>query len=414
MSKRNWDDEQLESLFKQMPSFKDKRSFQEVMRDSQSPDIERDHTKKILAPFVALAAVMVLSILSASFLMQRDSSEQLALQERSGSEEKEQVESGLDNSDQVSMFNASEETKETADEDSANKFEDTTEGEATQKEYTIETANYTSLNGVYETVENAVYIPIIVETKDATFLPLTVEWQTEAPMNEVVQEIVLEDGIKDETLNLADFLPLKATLSFNDEVKRLTVVLDENHPYNTTGLESAFIDLINTSYEFLGPVTVDIQTNDGKRASFSHLGEIKPFELNSENQPTLYYSYPVAVAELPYAFNGIPTDKDNLQEAIEELKISPSSFDQATVPENVEVLVEENGEQASVTLTNEWDSVIPPIVTIESILHTANTFGFTSVKFNNFPTENISLDLSKPIEAKGHVNVYRYDQWKEE
>lgn len=410
MSKRNWDDDQLESLFKQMPTFKDNRSFQEVMKDNQPPKIEKDHTKKILAPFVALAAVMVLSILSASFLMQRDSSEQLALDGQSGSGDPSRIESKAEGSNEVSMFNSQDDSNETAEIEPEERMADKIEDDVVQEQVTMNTANYTSLNGVYETVENAVYVPIIVETKDATFLPLTVEWQTELPMNEIVQEIVLEDGIKDETLNLADFLPLKATLSFNDIVKRLTVVLDEEHPYDTTGLESAFMELINSSYDFLGPVTVDIQTIDGKRASFSHIGEIQPFELDVKKQPKVYYTYPEAVAELPYAFNGIPTEVENLEKAIEEMKVSPSSFDQATIPDNVELVVEENGEQASITLKNEWDSVIPPIVTIESILHTANSFGFTSVKFNNFPTENVPLDLSNPIEAKGHVNVYRYEQ----
>lgn len=380
MTDNKWNDDQLKSLLKQLPSIKDERDPQRIFTNVQREMKKRRERLWIMPSAASVLVVLIVFIIGNS--MSDNSLWNVNDNESSTVEDRNYT--ALDNSNQE---NAIQEEKSTKD-------------------------RSLSLNRM-SLEKNAVYQEDI-QNKDIFTYPIPdINVQVVVPISIIVDKENDDtrfdrykenmNKLKENQWNLQDYYPYQGNISYDSTSQTITVNAEDDLTGVGASSDGFFHTLVNQQLESIGAKTMKFTKNGkmglvvGERElteiHYEPLDNRGYFLLNAsleENQP-LYVPW-----ESPY---------ENIKKALVEMKKDKPQYGlSASIPEEIEFdQIIENNDRKLLTIQFANDSRLQEnqatIRAIETILLTAKEFHFSAVKFENANLSNVG-DFSFAEEVK--------------
>ncbi|WP_404453223.1 hypothetical protein [Oceanobacillus kapialis] len=194
-----------------------------------------------------------------------------------------------------------------------------------------------------------------------------------------------------------------ATFEIDEQNKQVNVALPDDFSLGGgSSVANMFEDQLSTMFTPYGLEKVVFTNPAG--ISLGQFGTIQELPLNKKNTAYKLYSN-----ENVNMLVQVPLDEyTTIEQALTEMKSGDQSYHVfPTIPEEVEFSIVGQEEQLEITIENAFNFQDNRTATImvESILMTANSFGYDTVKFSNVPDDNLGYyDLSEPLQVPDAVN----------
>ncbi|KUP06240.1 hypothetical protein Q75_08865 [Bacillus coahuilensis p1.1.43] len=379
------EEKQLTKLLKQMPDIEDRRSKEDIYRKIMTKEATTYYRYNWSRPIIGIISLFLLTIVTYNLLAANDSeveySQEDTVESKQFTESSERSLPLVDESEKLNK-DASAENSILLEEESSK------DGE---KAYDI--ANLMDFIQLGTLTENGDVIPITVPImrEETTSINAMVEAAKQS-------NLLLND-------NQLTVLPLTGEFSEIDETTLLyTMGEDENWNVGTAG-ESAFIRLLEQTFEQSEYREIRVENHDGTTPEFSHTGHLPSILM--KDQRLAYYSYPISDK-----FYLIPSFQsfDTIDQAFQSMKEKQNDLMLPTIPSTFEFTLNSNGETLTIT-SQESFSIASLEVSegkrmMESILNTARQFGYSEVIFLNIAeNEWEGYNLLHPIPVPKGPNI---------
>jgi len=394
MNNKDWSDKKIEKILLDMPDIKDTRSKEEVLKKLKLDQITKVPKKKIskwIPAVVAIAALLIFSILLPSML----------------------------NGNNKSMDNASESMKaEDMDLEIENKaLSESTDMKTSVEESASIAADSPSLfmndNGtnyfpaVYKNdVLDGVVFHLGLASDAASNLPVTfilsdeqvVEDFGESELTSLDLYNMYANKLDEEALGFNDYHPYKGKLV--EVTDSITHILPNGHGYDmaSAAMSVYFGTLHDTFYGFK---EINFENEDGTLAEFDQIGQLsEPMQLKNGINQYNYYLFKQEDGN-EYLSPNFALSYETLEKALQEMKIKPNDIYSPVIPESVSFEVDTNSELTKINFLEplDLDSMDPKKVRqlVDGILLTAASFD-KQVQFENVvQVEWNGFDFSKPL-----------------
>ncbi len=407
MKRRKWSDAELEELLKRMPKMIDTRSKIEIYQNISVRTSKRSK-RLFVMPMVATAAALLLFFILAPSLLNWQASEEKSMgdvQNRLMPEQKEEKSSIKSNE---ALDKSAEESEESIGISSYNANNDQ------NKFKTIPAEDYST--AVYEDEINDMEVLIydIPDENVQTLIPISLLVMKQE--NKTKFDLFKENmkNLREEDWGLADYYPLNAELTFDEETHILTVDVHAHHTYSESSATELMLKHVLSDVMIEFNIEKTELMNEGKTGiDFAHLGFQEEFKRDEERSHFAYYFYyPNATKTKPYI---VPYGEKlgSINEAFSAMKENMKEANLvASIPADLNFDAYEDREKQVLTLTFSNDSKIyddqPSTNTIEAILLTAKEFDFQAVKLENTNIEkvgrfNLSETLQVPVAANKQI-----------
>ena len=385
MSKKYFTEEDLESLLREMPKISDHRYRDEIYRSVQErmqeekTEIKR---KRIFWPAVAsLAAMLILIILGSSLLSREDHLTHM----RQNQESQERIVVTQDNQEMAPGAGS-----DTTIVDERLEIFDSL----------IMEANRTAIYQESLTDEEMTITLNIPDQLFQNVIPVSIIVQKENEKTWLDHYLEISAQIDEEELGLAEYYPLQGTLTLEgDDTLKLNLVAKNPYTVGTTSEVMFFRSLDAFRYQGIREVQLFVDNQPG-------------LNLHHEVEPLTVYSI------TPYGRTGFwlyeteqqmfltpgPSVYKTVTETLIEMKNDIATHElKASIPENIQFKVEEEGPQTLVIRFSD-DTILTEepetMYMIEAILLTAKEFGYNEVRFINIRNTHLfGWDFSKTIKV---------------
>ncbi|MCA1030563.1 hypothetical protein LCL95_05845 [Bacillus timonensis] len=375
MKKSEWNDEQLEQLFKQMPSIKDQRSPQDIYQNISSKVKKKKKYTWVFPSLATAAALFIFFIIAPSILnnqesnlsLGQDSSEEGFTQDMKKSEMKDEevAEKGIAPADQAQE----------------NSFAMNEEIQTSFVAWDAPNQQILTYGVPDENAEFIIPVSIIVEERhDINFLERMQE--TLADLNKTI----------DRTVTGLSYSPLwKATFSQGDISDTVTINVPRDFYLSSSTEEEMFKQSIEETFRWNLFENALLYTDGQSGIEMGNTGKVKEIAITPQNKRfyLLYtkegvnqkYLVPIKMAGVKTAV----TFEDAFFSMYNDFEY-PSVTLKRTIPKGVTIenIVVEN-KNRHVTIVFTQDSVLENdeqnILMVESIMLTAKEFGFDTVTF---------------------------------
>ena len=337
MNKEQWDEENLENLFKQAPKVTDHRTKDEVLKrlvdegtfNEQTPQQQKVAQKHIRwTPLVAsIASLLILVLVGSQFIgnnsisLENSSHDEAKMETTSGSMETEAMDSSTERAmvDSFSMDIAAQQTL------------------------------------IYASQLEGVTLFEIGLSDDAQTVPVSF-----LIPNDIVMEKVGKDNptklqlyetfasaIDETALGFSEFHPLKG--SFREEGDILIHTLPEGHQYDassaTIGLYlGALVDTFGDAYK-----EVRLEDANGETIFFDHIGYMnEPVQIQGEDRQYNYFTYPKQDGSY-YLSPNFHMSYNDVTAAFQDMTVEANDIYQTIVLPGVTFNVEDNDDIVNIT-----------------------------------------------------------------
>lgn len=392
MSHDKLDDEKLKKMFSNLPDVQDTRSKDEILsrlnndERLQTEQRKRKSSKRWLPALVAIAALLVLSLLLPSMLRGNESQ--------------------LDIASEKSIMNRDDAA------DVSLKQHASIEESADNEEKAV-LRSFANANGQYsraiypDDIDDSTTFHIGLASDAAASLPVTFvipnrqieeDFDHNKPTN---LELYEQYGTRldEEALGFYDYHPFKG--SFVVEGKSLIHILPEVHGYDTVSATMG-VYLGSLQQTFYGYDEVLFRNEDGTAVEFSQVGEpSEPLPLRSGINHYNYYLFTQEDGREYLSPNFLKT-YESVEEALKAMKESPNDIYKSIVPADINFNVVEENNFTKVIFEERLDlsemNHIEAHQMIDGLLLTAASFDI-QLQFENIVQEEWSnFDFSKPID----------------
>lgn len=190
------------------------------------------------------------------------------------------------------------------------------------------------------------------------------------------------------------------------ENSKVSMKLPENFsPGDGEATYHIFTQLLSVMFSPYGIEKVDLEFENGQGVEFGQMGAIKDLKL--DNIKSNYKVFQASEQSKKFLIP-IPQKESTIEEALMDLKNSNEDFNvHQSIPEDINFTVEEENNQLTIIFSEKLDSLDSEkgVTMIESILMTAKSFGYETVRFNNMLVEQIGpYDVTNPIHVPEAVN----------
>ncbi|WP_172369424.1 hypothetical protein [Sporosarcina jiandibaonis] len=395
-----WDDEKIQKLLQGLPNLHDTRSKEDVLsrikQDNRMQNLTKQKpvrkTKRNYIPaFVAVAVLLVLTLLIPSMLKNNSSNDEASMMVMDkGNNEDMNVFSSDD-----AFENESEEMA--VDEmDQANELNNGIDEENTPSHFAVypdDTAGYTVFHlGLASEAASSIPVTFLIPNSQIK------EDFGDVEPNSLDLYMKYAGKIDEEALGFYDYHPYKGTFSVDGDV--LVQTLPAGHGYDIASgtIETHRGTLQDTFYGFK---EVRFENEDGTPVEFDQVGEpSKPMKLNSGVNRYNYYLFKQSDGQ-EFLSSNFSNSYENLETALQEMKVKPNDIYFPVIPANLKFEVVEKNELTIVKFEKPLDllsmSAKEANQLIEGILLTGASFD-QQIQFENIlQTEWNGFNLSEPL-----------------
>ncbi|RIW27994.1 hypothetical protein D3H55_22325 [Bacillus salacetis] len=387
MKKNNLDETEIEHLLKEMPSFKDSRSRDEIYQAVKKAEGGKKSKTWGYPALAAIAAVLILALItpsifnsfkqpgyenSASDMAVEESAESGSAQKKFGDIQDKSFDAGSagvdeaeNHTEQSSMLNAAAVEKINVYEEDLQQYDVFTFGLAAPDAF-------------------AVPVSVLVKKQESD------DWL--GKFEEVSGEI------PETAWGFNEYLPLPGSFIKDEETNELVYTVSKEEQENlSSGSEDLLYDSISMSLETSVFEKIRLKTPEGSVPTFSHLGEIseikKPVDSNNG-----YYKYTLENGEV-YLVPGEET-YETIEDALGAMKTSPGSFYEPVIAKDIEISLTAEGSNLTVSFNEglTLEDTLESRLLIEGILMSAKEFDFKAVLFDNIESPQMKdFDFSRPV-----------------
>jgi hypothetical protein len=394
MTDKQWDDKKIEDLLSSMPDIKDDRSATEVLARLKHDERLRSTQRKIFArripipAFVAVAALLVLSLLLPSMLQSNDSIMTMDAESQPASIERENK----------LMQNSTEESEVAADNaaDSGTFFEASMGAEShvvLQQELQDIRPFQIGLTHAAELIPVTFLIP---EQRIRTDFPKG-EPDSVTMYNKYATEIPETD------LGFDEYHPYKGEITLEDDVVIHTIPAEHNYDMSSSTEGIYLGSIVETFTDHKKFKSVD---TNGNPAEFSHTGRIETMQLDDEKIPKPYYKYTMPSGRF-YLVPAGGSSEVTVIGALALMKEQSSHNFESVVPTSVTYDVHLEDEVAVITFKDLLDltklDTVQATAMIEGFMLTAMDYQMSvkleNVVQSNFGNYDLTSVLPKPVGA---------------
>ncbi|QSS98507.1 GerMN domain-containing protein [Pontibacillus sp. ALD_SL1] len=392
----------IKDLLKSMPDVEDRQSSEDLYRKisaKRNNELQRQSKRKKLATVwgvgVASAAAIILFLFAALPSMQQEqsydtsSSEESVETSRDQAEARDQTKNEIDRSSESNVKKDESSSPETAEAS----FHDSMATESSLISRVV-TKNENELNAIaaFGDLQGQYVVPV-------TFSVLKESNTMEQLYNS------LEGSFKEDEWGVKGYQFASVSFDINQEegIVLVNFPVDYDFPESSTQ-ENIFIMSLKVMFGPLDVNTIKLETDGEPGINLGNNTGLEEIDISGEFLYKLY-----TPQKGPRLFISIPVNQGStVEEALKELKVDETAFSiEGTIPHSVDIEdVKIDGELLEVNM-NGGDNIDDQqvITMIESILMTAKQFGFTQVKFNNLPKDEVGMyDLSQAISVPYSVN----------
>lgn len=404
MKKEQWNEENLESLFKQAPKVTDHRTKDDVLKrlidegafNEPSPQKKTEvvNNKGIRwSPLIAsIASLFILVLIGSQFIgNQSVSMDDYANEETAFSVEEKSADNAIQNSESENAMIKS----------------------ASMDMMAQQTVVFESQ------LTDAILFEIGLAGDDAESVPVSFLISNEL----VSKKINIENPTKlqlyetfapliDETsLGFAEYHPFKGTFREDGEKLIHTLPSDQTYDISTAAISNyigALVDTFGDAYK-----EVQVENDKGEIIYFEHIGKMEePILLQDESTQYNYFTYQKRDGSI-YLSPNFRMSYTNVKEAIENMTTEANDIFQTAILPEVTFSVKEKADVVTIkfdtVLDLEMYDSFEAMRMIEGILLTAASFD-KQVKFENIVQQQWSgYDFTKPIEKPIAANLMYYN-----
>lgn len=387
MERKEWTDEQLEELLKQMPKVRDNRDSNELYRAISIKVNKKKRTGWII-PSLATAAALALLVMLVPNIANWDSAADLG-----------------DSNESNSMEFANKEMEPVAEDNVSFRANDNENKDAVSEQVLERTAVYQDdLDGkellVYaipdRNAQNIVPVSILVSKDD------TKSW--------FEQWLETMPKLSEEEWGLADYYPLNGTWKINREKREVIFDVPEDHQYGWgSAAEENFKNSIEQTFRYSNEIDKITFKTAGNSGIVLGNDELQQIELNSAKSSVRPYYLLFVENQMHPLFIPYGEPLANLEETFAAMKKSIDTHGlQPTIPAEIQIdsINSQNdtltvliGDKSTISQTPEM------VYAIEAFLLIAKDSGYKKVEIKKTGVENIGpFRLNQAIDVPEGAN----------
>ena len=418
MSNNKWSEQEIKQLLSQVPKLQDTRSKEDVLKrlqqDSRLANDSQKTRKSWIPPVVAVAALITLTLLGATFI--NKSNMDIAFESNEQSAKSTAMDNDTSEESKTSIMVKEEAVAETAEgtvsyDGASNKA--SSESEMSALEAPVESIWTSAFSS---DLENHTVFKIGLVSQDALVVPVTFlipngriqqDFGNQTPNTLQLYEQYAAD-INEEDLGFTDYHPYKGTFEIDQD--QLIHRLPKEHDYDLASAALYAYDL-SLQFTFEGFTQINHQNEDGSQAEFDQVGQKTPTVLTNGSYKTAVYPYTDPTGQV-YMVPSLNEPFKDVSDALEALKTSPNDFFANVVPRSVTYTVEEIQGVAHIKFTEPLElnslSQEQTAQMIESFVLTGATFD-VQIQFDNIIEDKWNgLNLTEPLEQPVGLNKYSW------
>lgn len=412
MRKSKWSDDQLEELLRQMPKIKDDREPVEIYQNIEIKIGKRKQNTWILPAAAAAAALFLFFLLAPSLLNWKESA-------GNSIERTADKSSSADMAGENSTFDKREKTaadtelkiNEENSQENASQFAADSETESKDEiNLKLATADDNTISVYEEDLEGKEVLTYAIPDQSAqNIVPVSVLVAKDSTKSKFDLFEENMSRLTEEDWGLSDYYPLKASFSFNQENRTLTVDVPKDHPYSMSSTtETQLQQVLASVMNNLNIQKINLATEGQTGIEFSHFGNMESFTSEKARGKLVYYFlYPNGAESKPFMVP-LREELSSIKEAFTAMKKNQEEANlRASIPEEINFEAKEIQER-KLLIRFENESEVnddeSTLYAIEAILLTAKEFNFETVKLENADADKIGkfdleTELKVPVAA---------------
>ena len=404
MKKEQWNEENLESLFKQAPKVTDYRTKDDVLKrlidegafNEPSPQQKTEvvnHKGIRWSPLIAsIASLFILVLIGSQFIgNQSISMDDHANEETAFSTEEKSTYNAVQNSESENAMIKSASMDMMA-----------------QQTVVFESQLAdTTLFEIGLAGDDAESVPVsFLISNELVAEKINIENPTKLQLYETFAPLIDETS-----LGFAEYHPFKGTFREDREKLIHTLPSDQTYDIGTAAISNyvgALVDTFGDAYQ-----EVQVENDKGEPIYFEHIGKMEePIPLQDESTQYNYFTYQKRDSSI-YLSPNFRMSYPNVKEAIENMTTEANDIFQTVILPEVTFSVKEKADIVTITFDTPLDiemyDSFEAMRMIEGILLTAASFD-KQIKFENIVQQQWSgFDFTKPIEKPIAANLMHYN-----
>jgi hypothetical protein len=379
MKKQEWNEEQLEQLFQQLPPIKDKRTAEDLYKRIQQTQQEKN--RLWIKPAIAsVAALLLFAMISPYFYQKFTSSEESAMD--MASSEKIEHESSNETKMEESKFSQESSIEQQA-------FDDSVLNKDEQETFV------TSSNKAEETVTVG-----FTDSQAQNILPISLK--ADKRQEKLAQLEKVNPNDYSEQLGPITYELMNTDFIHAENPEEIAISYKGEPNFQSTANEELYQNAIIETLRWYDYKSAKLFTDEKEGIYFSQAGLKKELVVRKESKKAYFlYQYDEQTRKLlvpsPTHYDSIDSAIKAMKQGVEERKLKP------TIRNNISIIKTKNsGKQLVVEFdkTANFQNNEQTIIMLESILLTAKEFGYQTVRFNGMNLDKVGImDVTKPIEV---------------
>jgi hypothetical protein len=400
MTDKKWDDRKIEDLLGEIPDVKDNRSKSDILvrlkQDERLQKTQRKPYAKWIPAFVAVAALLLLSVLVTPLLQNEEKSDMSLSADKNMSVETESAKVRTMDGD-----TSSTESESMNDDPSMASFSNETASGLHYAVYPSDVSGFTlwHLGLAGDAAES---VPVSFLIPDAQ---IKEDFGDSEPTSLELYSKYAEQ-LDETALGFQEYHPYKGNIKVDG--KSIVHQLPSGHGYDegSASLELYIHSLQDTFYGF---EEIRVENDDGTALEFDQVGKpSKPLSLTSGKSHHNYYLFEQNNS-MQFLTSNFGESYETLEVAIEDMRNNPNDIYTSVIPEGIsyELIQKDDFSIINFTKQLDLDSLEPvrAMQLVEGLLLTGASFG-EQLKFENVKqAEWNGFDFSKPLPIPVGANL---------
>ncbi|MBM7694739.1 hypothetical protein JOC77_004216 [Peribacillus deserti] len=416
MKKYKMSELEIQEALKQFPKITDSRGKEEIFRKVSRTSIKRKGKNRWMPAAASLAAIILFSILTSSFIFsdqsanEKGSSRQeqasdVRQSDTSGGSGKKAAEDPDTQVPNKNLGNTDEKEDEAEEEKPVeeDKTDDHSETVPDKKEnIVLKAATLSSSLVLPADSEEHSYITLAVPDSQLQYI-IPITYETEKADKQELLDVLLDKmkTINEEELGLMDYYPLNLGISMGKEEGSINIDFTDKSELNNL-YEFGLLMALENTFRYQGYNKITFSTAGKPGIELPDTGPITERVLE-QTPKRAFLIYQAEESKPKFLVPNITASSNTVAEAIKEMQnFEPVNSASPSIPADIKIekVTNENG-RLTISLSKDtpFKDDESSLLAIEAILLTAKDFGLTAVLFENAGLSAIGpYDLTKELE----------------
>ncbi|MCD7033325.1 hypothetical protein LRR81_03715 [Metabacillus sp. GX 13764] len=404
MRKSEFNEEYIQTLLENLPKAEDKRSKAEIWQNIELRRRRKERKTRIGPIIAAVCAVMLLLILSPSFLAQF--SGQQGSSKLAGSpphlEKKALPEKNISESSSDKSMVADKDQQESSSDSSAQK----SSSKAPVSEDNAKSSEKTFV--VPRDQQDKAVVVALQDQNVENIIPITLEGGSKQPKAEQITPLLRQ--VNAEALG---FAPTELTKLNFKETSSDTVTVNAGKALSIESEAESFLkDLLEETFRWSGYKKAQLETDGHKGINFGQYGSLDILHISPEMKKGYFLFQPQPGKEK--LFTPSRESFATVEDAIAGMKKAENHSQESLLAKDLPIKELQTAGKKLIISFSKHENVERTdkyILMLEGLLLTAKEFGYESVLFKNLKAEKIGrMDVTKPVEVPYSPNPVN---WKD-